>query len=499
MSEKVKFLLVDDKEENLVALSALLRRPDLEILSARSATEALELLLVHDVALAFLDVQMPEINGFELAELMRGSERSRHVPIIFVTAASREPHRVFRGYDAGAVDFLFKPIEPDILRHKAETFFQLHRQKQLLAEQLRKIEESEGLLRGVMDSTSAVIYVKSIEGRYITANRSFIERFGAGLLRVDGCTDFDLFPAALAETYRANDLRVISSGETIEVEEVAPHAGGSHTYLANKVPLRDERGKIWAVCGVATDITERKRLQVELERAVRTREDVLAVVSHDLRDPLSVIAMTVSMLQRTPKVQGDDALKFQMDKLARSADRMQHMIGDLLDMASIQAGRLSVERHSHEVGALVLEAISGCEISAREKGISLRHEFGFSTLHVYCDRERILQVLSNLVGNAVKFCAPGASIVVGARVDGSEVLFSVDDTGPGIVREDLPRLFDPYWSAKNHARRGTGLGLYISKGIVDAHGGHVAVESVAGKGSRFTFTLPLDGVTGVQS
>jgi two-component system, sensor histidine kinase and response regulator len=132
----VKFLLVDDREENLIALEALLRRDGLEILKARTGDQALEILLVHDVALALLDVQMPEMDGFALAELMRGSERSRHVPIIFVTAAVQEQHRVFRGYEAGAVDFLFKPIEPRILEHKASVFFDLYKQRQELAETL---------------------------------------------------------------------------------------------------------------------------------------------------------------------------------------------------------------------------------------------------------------------------------------------------------------------------------------------------------------------------
>jgi two-component system sensor histidine kinase/response regulator len=142
MEKLVKCLLVDDLEENLLALAALLRRQDVEILTARSGSEALELLLVHDVALALLDVQMPEMDGFELAELMRGSERTRQVPIIFITAGARDQHRVFKGYESGAVDFLFKPIEPHILQNKADVFFQLHRQKQQLAHELREKTET---------------------------------------------------------------------------------------------------------------------------------------------------------------------------------------------------------------------------------------------------------------------------------------------------------------------------------------------------------------------
>ena len=144
--DTIKFLLVDDTEENLVALEALLRREGLEVLMARSGAEALELLLVHDVALALLDVQMPEMNGFELAELMRGMERTKRVPIIFLTAGTSDPQRLFKGYEAGAVDFLFKPVDPQILKSKAEVFFELQRHKIELANNLRLNEMFVGIL-----------------------------------------------------------------------------------------------------------------------------------------------------------------------------------------------------------------------------------------------------------------------------------------------------------------------------------------------------------------
>jgi two-component system sensor histidine kinase/response regulator len=137
-----KCLLVDDLEENLLALSALLARHDVQVLTARSGSEALELLLVHDVALALLDVQMPDMDGFELAELLRGSERTRHIPLIFVTAGAREQHRQFKGYESGAVDFIYKPIEPHILKNKADVFFQLYRQRQALALELNDRTET---------------------------------------------------------------------------------------------------------------------------------------------------------------------------------------------------------------------------------------------------------------------------------------------------------------------------------------------------------------------
>ena len=142
MLPRIKCLLVDDLEDNLLALAALLQSEDVDIFTARSGPEALELLLVHDFALAFLDVQMPEMDGFQLAELMRGSERTRQVPIIFVTAGAREATRVFKGYESGAVDFIYKPIEPHILKNKADVFFQLHRQRQQLAQELKERTET---------------------------------------------------------------------------------------------------------------------------------------------------------------------------------------------------------------------------------------------------------------------------------------------------------------------------------------------------------------------
>src|SRR5262245_38215137 len=145
-TDPVKFLLVDDAEENLVALEALLRRDGLELLKARSGAEALELLLVHEVALALLDVQMPDMDGFELAELMRGAARTKHVPIIFVNAGARSPQRIFKGYESGAVDFLFKPIEPLVLKGKADVFFELYRQRKELANALRLNEMFVGIL-----------------------------------------------------------------------------------------------------------------------------------------------------------------------------------------------------------------------------------------------------------------------------------------------------------------------------------------------------------------
>jgi len=192
IQDTIKFLIVDDVAENLVALEALLRRDGLEVLKARSGAEALELLLVHEVALAFLDVQMPGMDGFELAELMRGMERTRHVPIIFVTAGALDPQRAFKGYEAGAVDFLFKPVDPHILRSKADVFFQLQRQKIELANNLRLNEMFIGILgHDLRTPLSSIVTGADLLARRLTdeANMRAVRRMVSSAARMRDMID----------------------------------------------------------------------------------------------------------------------------------------------------------------------------------------------------------------------------------------------------------------------------------------------------------------------
>lgn len=373
MSGRSRILLVDDIEENLVALEALLRRDDAEIVAARSGTEALELVLQHEFALAFIDVQMPEMNGFELAEYMRGAERSKYIPIIFLTAGTGDAQRVFRGYESGAVDFLFKPVDPTILRHKTETFIALDQQRKKLAEQYQQLRQSEALLR----------------------------------------------------------------------------------------------------------------------EAVQSREDVLAVVSHDIRNFLQAIKSGVQILNKPPEKLGADARGAIHGRLSSTVDLMSRMIADLLDMASIRTGRIEVQLHPQTAGPLVSEAAAVHEPLAQQKGIQLTTRCEIPGAIVLCDRERILQVFANLLGNAIKFCRQGDSIEVALRRVGDHAQASVIDTGPGIAGHDLPMVFDAYWSGAKNRRNGTGLGLYITKRIVEAHDGYIWIESEPGKGTAVHFTLAL--------
>jgi PAS domain S-box-containing protein len=226
----------------------------------------------------------------------------------------------------------------------------------------------------------------------------------------------------------------------------------------------------------------------EREAAVQSREDVLAIVSHDLRGPLSTIGMSASLLeQRSP----DPDSTRRLELIHRSADRMEHMIDDLLDVATIEAKGVKLRRTMEDVSRLLATVVEAHEARAASTGIEITRDCGLGSVRVSCDRERIERVFANLLDNALKFCAPGDAITVRGHVADGQVVFSVADTGPGIPADQVPHLFDRYWTSERKGAKGTGLGLYISKRIVEAHGGELWVESEVGRGTKFSFTLPL--------
>ena len=232
------------------------------------------------------------------------------------------------------------------------------------------------------------------------------------------------------------------------------------------------------------------RLYAQARNAITARDQLLSAVSHDLRNPLGVVMMATSFLREL--VPGDDAMiRRQLDMIGRSAEHMNRMIEDLLDVARVDDGQLSVELAPVAVTELIAEAMELLGPLTTERGITLRAERGDGLPPVLADRNRILQVFSNLGGNAVKFTPSGGQITLGAAADGDTATFYVADTGQGIPAEHIAHLFDRFWQASRNDRRGIGLGLAIVQGIVAQHRGRVWAESKPGEGSTFRFTLPV--------
>lgn len=229
------------------------------------------------------------------------------------------------------------------------------------------------------------------------------------------------------------------------------------------------------------------RLMHGMRDAVRLREEVLAVVSHDLRNALNTVNVAASLLAQKA---ADPSVSRSIGTIMRSANRMTHLIASLLDVASIQAGRLRIEKAPHDLAALVRETIEDAEPLATDRKLTLAWNGTPDSVDVSFDRERIAQVLSNLLGNAIKFAHSNSVVTVCVEPVDREVRVSVADRGPGISPDELTHLFQPYWSAARHLKKGTGLGLYIAKSIVHAHGGRIWAESREGVGTTFHFTLP---------
>ncbi len=231
----------------------------------------------------------------------------------------------------------------------------------------------------------------------------------------------------------------------------------------------------------------------QAQHAIRAREDLLAVVSHDLRSPLASITLSATMLSEHALLAGDDGARARKtaELILRSADQMSHLISDLLDAARIEAGGLSVAQVSNDAAAIVEEAMDMMRPLAESKRLEVAQQIAGGLPPILSDRRRILQVFANLFGNAVTFTPEGGTITIAADAQDDSVRFMVADTGPGISSEVLPHLFDRYWQASHARRGGAGLGLYIAKGIVEAHGGRLWATSAPGRGSAFSFTLPI--------
>ena len=255
-------------------------------------------------------------------------------------------------------------------------------------------------------------------------------------------------------------------------------------HLGRSAPHCDADGNILTWYGGATDIDEQRR-------AIKSRDDLLATVSHDLRNPLGGMTLVAAVLRKMPGSEPQmAALAKHAGTIERAARRMEHLVRDLLDMASIESGHLSVEPRPLEAAALVDEALETIQPLATEKELRVETVVPAPRVEVHCDRGRVLQVFTNLLGNAVKFTPAAGRIAVGAEPVERYVRFAVSDTGPGIRSDQLPFVFDRFWQAKETARAGTGLGLAICKGIIQQHGGDIWVESQVGVGTTFFFTLP---------
>ena len=291
-------------------------------------------------------------------------------------------------------------------------------------------------------------------------------------------------PLNLEQTDKGLRLRPRTSFEIWKVEMQGICTKWSHGDLFAADDLRR--------CALENDLA--RQVQRE-QQAVRARDELVAVVSHDLRNPMTIISMLCGMMQKAFSSDGTHSsrrISSAIDTMQQASSRMNVLLEDLLDTSKIEAGRYTITQQPLDVSQIFEEAYSLLAPLATDKSVELTFH-AEPDLRVNADPERLFQVLSNLIGNAIKFTPAQGKIGVVAMSDGEQIVFSVRDSGRGISPEQLPHIFERYWTAKENNASGTGLGLYISQGIIKAHGGQLLAESKLGEGSEFRFTVPKAG------
>lgn len=391
-SAPANILLVDDQPANLDALEAILDSPDHVLVRAQTANEALLALLKYDFAAIVLDIRMPGISGIELAELIKQRKKSQHIPIVFLTAHMVEDQDVLRGYGVGAVDYLSKPINPQILRSKLAVLVNLFRVT-------RALEAANAALK------------EQVEQR---------ERAQAAL-------------------QAANDeLEARVAARTAELE----------------VAMGEARA------------------------ASVAKDHFLAVLSHELRTPLTPVLICAQMFERDPAV--DERTREAMSTIRRNIEMEARLIDDLLDLTRISKGKLVLNMQEVDVNLVLRQAVQTCAMEASDKGVRLDLDLCPDHVAVRGDPSRLQQVFWNLVKNAIKFTPPGGSIVVRCGREDGDVVVKVRDTGIGIDPTRLPRVFDAFEQGGAGVTRqfgGLGLGLAISRSLVELCGGQICARS----------------------
>ncbi len=511
---KVNVLLVDDHPENLLALEAILCSLGQNLVRANSGKEALRCLLNLDFAVILLDVQMPGMDGFETATLIRERERSQHTPIIFLTAFSTNDALVFQGYALGAVDYLLKPIEPEILKSKVAVFVDLFkktaevkRQAAQLAAFNAELSEQAATLHKqaqLLDLAHDAIVVRDIETRIVFWNNGAEEMYGWAKAEVLGKNSHKLLQTKFPEPLAAIEAELVRECRW-EGELVHTKRDGALIAVASRWALqRDEDGKAAAILEISSDITNRKQAEEarsrfvreqaarqEAEATNRLKDEFLATLSHELRAPLNSMLGWARLL-RTKKFDENTTAKA-LETIERNAKLQAQLIEDILDVSRIIQGKLRLNLRPVSLVPVIEVAIDTVRPAAEAKAIQLATGLESSVQLVSGDPDRLQQVVWNLLTNAIKFTPQGGRVEVQLEHADSYARIRVNDTGIGISPDFLPHVFERFRQADSTTTRshgGLGLGLAIVHHLVELHGGKVYVDS-EGEGQGATFTVEL--------
>ncbi|HEY8567148.1 MAG TPA: response regulator [Beijerinckiaceae bacterium] len=519
----VKVLAVDDDRRNLLAVQEMLRGPGIEVVVAESGEEALRQVLLHDFAVILLDVQMPRIDGYEVASMVRGRQRSSRVPIIFLTAFNKDELHVFRGYSAGAVDYVFKPIEPLILRSKVEIFVDLFRkteeirrqaaeERRLLMENLRvrgeKLRAEQSLRRRdehqslVLKALPIALYTASAreDHRRLQFTNESVKAI-TGYAPKDFADTLDFWEARLNPDDHDRVMATLSGiGESgsVTLEYRWRCADGSERNILDQcVLIRDDEGRRREYFGLWFDITERKELEQSLLHASKLEAvgRLTGGIAHDFNNMLSVVIGNLDLLQNT--VQNDERALRRVRFAIEGAQRCADLTNRLLAFSR----RQPLQTSRVDLNDLVPTMLELLQRTLGER-IDVQLEADPDLWPIEVDTTQLESAIVNLAVNARDAMPDGGKLTIamanapagtaagrGGGVDGDAVVIAVSDTGTGMAPDVLERVFEPFFTTKESGK-GTGLGLSMVYGFVSQSKGDIAVDSQPGEGTTIRLILP---------
>jgi two-component system, sensor histidine kinase len=427
-------LLVDDNAANLVAIKAALDGLGSEVVCVQSGSQALRLAAGRACAVMLIDVNLPSGDGFATARLIREHEASRHTPIIFLTAYPRNEQEVLAGYELGAVDFLLKPIIPQVLRAKVAVFVELARRNEEVARQMELLRGEQQLLH---------------EQRLQEERRRWEEESLRG---------------------QRDEARRAAEALALKAQELA------------------------------ATIEEKDRVESELIRsnhalaaADRRKDEFLAVLGHELRNPLAPLMAGLEILKRGFNAQPVDTVRLHRTRQAmgRQLKHLCRLVDDLLDVQRISSGKIELRRETVSLRDVLEQAVATVRPALDERGHALELDLPPRPVVLEADGVRLTQVVANLLNNAIRYTDPPGKIALQASVLGDEVRVQVTDNGRGIAADVLPRIFDMFIQEQDGGG-GLGLGLTLVKRLVGLHAGRVQAHSEGpGRGATFTIWVPV--------
>jgi len=486
-------LIVDDQEANIYSLKKLLESQNFMVDTALSGEEALKKVLKNDYALIILDVQMPGIDGFEVAETLSGFNKTKDVPIIFLSAVNKDKKFITKGYASGGIDYVTKPIDPDILMLKVKTFSRLYEQtlalnviQQVLRSEIeerkkvqQELKEQVDNLYSTLESLPQLAFTANGSGDIEFVNSKWLSYADANMLPATHTDDLDI------RTVWADAIHAEVPMELeVRIKELKSEVFRFH--LLRIIPIKEKNNQLKWV-GTFTDIDDQKQME-------KKKDEFLSIASHELKTPLTSIKAYAQLLERTLNTTVDDPAGKYIHRVQSQVSKLNALITDLLDISKIENGKLKITKKNFDFENLLSNAIDIIYQTHDNNTMVIERQGDRIADAFLGDEIRIEQVLINYLTNAIKYAPNTDRIIVHTEKNEHQVKVSVTDFGIGIPEHKQKNIFGKFYRVEESSVRfqGLGIGLYICSEIIKQHNGTVGIQSELGQGSTFYFTLPLN-------